>query len=272
VLDPEQNGGGNLIAFEAYGVRLGVTASRAELLDRVRPFLPPGWRSCSPAAVECRFSLSVDDSGAFVLERDGERLSGGKSIDLDLVLDVLDTQLRIYLGTNAPDAIFVHAGVVAHRGKALVLPSPSFAGKTTLVAALVREGAVYYSDEFAVIDRDGLVHPYPKPLSVRRIGGWEQADHSIEALGGVAGDEAVPLGMIVVTSYKPGAAWNPKRLSGGAGAMALLSNAVPAQERPKEVMHAVSRAAERAVVIETERAEADEVAPQLLAEFERVST
>jgi hypothetical protein len=269
VLDPEQNGGGNLIAFEAYGVRLAVTASRAELLDRVRPFLPPGWKSCSPSGVECQFALTVDDSGAFVLERDGERLSGGKSIDLDLVLDVLDSQLRLYVGTNAPDAIFIHAGVVAHRGRALVLPSPSFAGKTTLVAALLKEGAVYYSDEFAVIDRDGLIHPYSKPLSLRRNGGWEQADHAIEALGGVAGDEPLPLGMIMVTSYKPGTSWNPKRLSVGAGAMALLANAVPAQERPDEVMHAVSRAAKDAVVLEGDRGEADEVAPLLFAAFER---
>jgi hypothetical protein len=27
-----------------------------------------------------------------------------------------------------------------------------------------------YSDEFAVLDADGLVHPYPKPLSIRRRG------------------------------------------------------------------------------------------------------
>jgi hypothetical protein len=267
VLDPDQDQGEHEIAFEAYGVRLAVTASRAELLDRVRPFLPPGWQSCSPVGVECRFSLSVDDSGSFVLERDGDRLSGGKSIDLDLVLDLLDTQLRLYLGTNAPDWIFIHAGVVAHQGRALVLPSRSFAGKTTLVAALLREGAVYYSDEFAVIDREGLVHPYPKPLSVRN-GGWEQIDHTVETLGGVAGDEAVPVAMVVVTSYDPGAQWNPRQLSAGAGAMALLSNAVPAQERPKEVMHAVSRAAKDAIVLEGDRGEADEVAPLLLAELE----
>jgi len=270
VLDPDQSQGGGEIAFEAYGVRLAVTASRAELLDRVRPFLPPGWQPCSPKSVECRFSLSVDDAGAFLLERDTERLSGGKSIDLDLVLDLLDSQLRLYVGANAPDAIFVHAGVVAHRGMAIVLPSRSFAGKTTLVAALLREGAVYYSDEFAVIDRDGLVHPYPKPLSVRN-GGWEQVDHTAETLGGVAGDKALPVAMVVITSYNPDARWEPRRLTGGAGAMALLANAVPARERPDEVMRAVSRAAKDAIVLEGDRSEADEVAPLLMEELARSS-
>ncbi len=75
--------------------------------------------------------------------------------------------------------------------------------------------------------------------------------------------------MIVITTYKPGAEWKPKRLSPGAGAMALLANAVPAMERPSEVMPAISRAAEDAVVIESDRGEAEEVAPLLLAELER---
>ena len=69
--------------------------------------------------------------------------------------------------------IFIHAGVVAQDGVAIALPGVSFAGKTTLVSALVRAGAVYYSDEFAVIDKRGVVNPYPKALSVRAgPGGW----------------------------------------------------------------------------------------------------
>ena len=266
--EAEQNGGANEIAFEAYGVRLAVRASRPVLLERIRQFLPPGWQPCPPAAAECRFSLSTDGSGVFYLARDGDQLSGTTSVDLDLVLELLDTQLRLYVGTNSPDAIFIHAGVVAHRGRAMVIPSPSFAGKTTLVAALVSEGASYYSDEFAVIDREGLVQPYAKPLSMRN-GGWEQTHHPLESLGWVAGEEPIPLGMIVITSYRPGTEWNPKRLSAGAGAMALLANAVPARERPQEVMHTVSHAAEGAVVIESDRDEADAIAPLLLAELEQ---
>ncbi len=147
------------------------------------------------------------------------------------------------------------------------MPARSFGGKTTLVAALVRAGAVYYSDEFAVIDRNGLVQPYAKPLSIRGDG-LEQTDHAVESFGGVAGDEPLPLGMIVITTYKQGAEWKPKRLSPGAGAMALLANAVPAMERPEEVMQAISRAARDAVVIEGDRGEADEVAPLLLEALE----
>ena len=64
--------------------------------------------------------------------------------------------------------MFVHAGVVAVDGRALLLPGGSFTGKTTLVAALLRAGAQYGSDEYAVLDEAGLVLPaYPRPLSIR---------------------------------------------------------------------------------------------------------
>ena len=67
-----------------------------------------------------------------------------------------------------------------------MLPAPSFGGKTTLVAALVRAGAIYYSDEFAVLDEQGFVHPYAKPLSIRGADNW-QVNHSVASLGGVVG-------------------------------------------------------------------------------------
>jgi hypothetical protein len=53
--------------------------------------------------------------------------------------------------------------------------------------------------------------------------------------------------------------------------MALLANAVPARERPAEVMRVVSRTAERAVVLKSDRGEADEIAPLLLAELDGIA-
>ena len=256
------------IAFEAFGVPVAIEASGPEVLQRVRAYLPPGWQPTSASSVSTRFSLALEKAGTYAVTRDGESLGGGRGLELDLALEYLDSQLRVYIGRKARDAIFVHAGVVAHRGRAIVLPAPSFAGKTTIVAALVRAGAIYYSDEFAVLDDDGLVHPYAKPLSVRG-NGYRQTDHPDATLGGVAGDLPLPVGAIVVTTFKRGAQWNPQPLSRGAGALALVANAVPAKERPDEVMRATSRAARDAIVIESDRGEADEIAPLVLAELER---
>ena len=267
--DAEQNGGPNELAFESYGLQIAVGANRPELLDQIRRVLPPGAQLVSPVGVQSRFDFTLTEKNSFTLSRNGEELSGVESIDLDLALEMLETQIRLYLGTRAPESIFFHAGVVAHHGRAIVIPATSFSGKTTLVAALVSAGATYYSDEFAVVNRDGLVVPFPKPLSLRQDGGWEQTDHTVEALGGTAGEGPVPVGMIVSTSYQPGAQWQPRRLSSGAGAMTLLSNAVPAQERPDEVMHAISQIAKDAIVLQSDRDEADPIAPELLAELER---
>ena len=258
------------IAFEAFGVRIAVGASTSELLDRVRPYLPPGWSSCPASTVEHRFQLAAEDTGTFAVARDGDSFPGARGLELDIALELLDSKLRLYIGRKAPNAIFIHAGAVAHGGRAIVMPGMSFVGKTTLVAALVRLGATYYSDEFAVLDEQGLVHPYAKPLSIRG-NGWAQTDHSVDSLGGIAGEEPLPAGAIVVTSFRPKAEWRPRRLSAGEGALALLGNAVPAQERPAEVMRATSRAAKEAIVIESERGDADEVAPLLLAELERLA-
>jgi hypothetical protein len=265
--DLGHNDGASEVAFEAFGVRLGIGATTPELLDRIRPFFPPGWTPIPSSEVESSFSLVADNDGTFSLQRDSSPL-GGVGMPLDQALDVLDIQLRHHLGRTSPETIFIHAGAVAHAGKTIVIPAPSFRGKTTLVTALVRGGATYFSDEFAVIDRAGLIHPYPRRLSIRD-GGVAQTEHPVESLGGAAADEPLPLGIIVVTTYRAGAEWKPKHLSGGAGALALLSNAVPAQERPKEVMEAVARAANKAAVVESDRGEADEVAPLLLGELER---
>jgi hypothetical protein len=258
----------NEIAFDSFGVRVAVTTSEPEALDRVKAILPPGWQPCPASAVQHRFSVTLQPAGTYVLKLDEEPLAGSGGVDLDVALELLDNQLRIQIGVAAPDTIFVHAGVVAHQGRTVVIPAMSFGGKTTLVAALVKAGAVYFSDEFAVIDRDGLVHPYPKPLSIRDAN-QAQVDHTVESLGGVAADEPLPLGMIVATRYRADATWKPNPVSTGTGAMALMANAAPAQERPGEAMQVISRATRGALVLEGERGEADETAPLVLAELER---
>src|SRR5277367_3536052 len=42
----------------------------------------------------------------------------------------------------------VHAGAVLWRGRALLLPGGTHAGKSSLVTELLRRGATYYSDEY----------------------------------------------------------------------------------------------------------------------------
>jgi hypothetical protein len=109
--------------------------------------------------------------------------------------------------------LFVHAGVVGWQGRAIVIPGRSFTGKTSLVTALVRAGATYYSDEYAIFDPQGRVHPYPRPLSIREEAGRKPRLYPVETLGGQAGQTPLPVGLVVVTEYQAGARWQPRTLS-----------------------------------------------------------
>ena len=249
------------IAFEAFGVPISLEASSPELLSRVQPVLPPSRHPCESVPEDHEFRLTTRDGVSYRVEHPGGSLAG--SCDLDVALGVLDAELRTFVATGAPEHVFVHAGVVAFDDRAIVMPGPSFSGKTTLVADCVRAGATYYSDELAALDRDGLVHPYPKPLSIR-ANGLSQTDHDVAMLGGATGIRAIPVGWIIFSQYRPGASWHPDRLSPGDAVLALLSNAAPSHERPGQTLTALKRAVDGAIVLEGERGEASEVVDHLL--------
>src|SRR5205085_10412678 len=112
-----------------------------------------------------------------------------------------------FVAERAPDHLFVHAGVVAWKGRAIVMPGASFAGKTTLVQAWLEAGATYYSDEFAVLDRAGRVHPFARPLAVREGPTAWPGRVPAAALGAGIGTTPLPIGLVLVTAYRAGARW-----------------------------------------------------------------
>ena len=254
-----------LIIFESFGVRMWLGTNRREAAERMFEVLPPGWRENRTDGVEGnRFGLIGDKGGTYRVDLSNIALA--EKVPLDMALEVLDSAIRLRVAFEAPDHIFVHAGVVAHEGRALLIPGKSFSGKTTLVASLVRAGATYYSDEFAPIDRDGLVHPYAKPLSIRGDNQL-QTNHHVATIGGTSGHKPLPVAAVVHTTYREGAVWEPTRLSPAQGALALFGNAVAARDRPDEVLHALTSAVEGATILDGDRGEADELAPLLLAEL-----
>ena len=197
--------------------------------------------SSSPGAVDRLYSLIVAENGKQAKTRrfnllygDTEVVARGRS--LDDVLDSFETDLQLYVAENARRRTFVHAGVVGYRNRAVVIPGRSHSGKTTLVAELVRAGAVYYSDEYAVLDSRGRVHPYTRPLAIRSEGEFRGIKHPVEALGGVPGVRPLQVGLVVVSQYKQGARWRPRQLSKGEGALALLANTVSARAQPETAL------------------------------------
>jgi hypothetical protein len=238
-------------------------------MDIVRRLLPPGWVISPSASVDRLYSLVIGgDSHSSVtrrfnlLYRDSGLLA--RSLNLEDVSDVFESDLRLYVAERAPRRVFVHAGAVGWRGRAILIPGRSFSGKTTLVTELVRAGAVYYSDEYAVLDALGRVHPFPQPLGVRADGSSRQEPVMVENMGGKAGRRPLPVGLIVVTGYRPKARWRPKELSPGRGALELLANTVPARRDPERVLSALHSATAGATVLSGTRGEAHETAQQIL--------
>jgi hypothetical protein len=252
------------LAVEAFGVTVAVTADHQHFAA-VRDFLPPCARPVRDLPERGRFALVKDTDDGLLSVACDERSIAGPS-DLRLALGILDAELRMYIALHAPDHVFVHAGVVGVDDRAIVLPGRSFAGKTTLVAALVKAGAEYWSDEYAVLDADGLVHPYAKPLSVRIEDTRETDEQPVESLGGRAGDRPLPVAVIAFTSYRPGATCALRARSAGEGAVKLLEHSIAARSRPDQVLAAARRAATNALVLEGDRGDAGQAVTALLSQ------
>jgi hypothetical protein len=164
---------------------------------------------------------------------------------------------------HAQDRLFVHAGVVAWDGRGILIPGRSFSGKSTLVRALVDAGATYYSDEYALLDHKGRVHPYPVPLSIRSENGATRKI-SDERMGGERAAAPLPVGLIVVTQYRRGARWRPRSLSRSEAFLALMDNTIAARREPEYTMPILREVVLRAAAVASHRAEARRIAPQIL--------
>ncbi len=250
-----------LIRFTAFGVPIEVSVP-ARLHAGARALMPPGATTSIAGDVAARVAIE-ETNGSLKVISDGTAVGATESEAL--ALGMLDAQIRAQVALLAPEHIFVHAGVVAVNGRAVLLPGFTYTGKTTLTHALVEAGAAYYSDEFAVLDADGLVHPYPKPLSIRRRdGSGHTTETHPESLGAVTGREPIPAGLIAVTSYRSGATLDPEPLAPGAALLALLGHTIPARTRPQQAMAALKAAVQVAAAWKSDRGEADVAARAII--------
>jgi len=248
-----------------YGVRIGLRTNRPEALERFADYLPPLWKPASTSVVDRLFSLRIGNSTHALFEDDEMAV---KSRSLKIVFEDFETRLKIYVAEMARRRVFIHAGAVGWQGKAIIIPGRSMSGKTSLVKELVRAGATYYSDEYAVLDTQGRAHPYPQPLAIRTRGSFKQKKRRIEELGGATGTKPLPVGMVIVSRYKAGARWRPGELSAGQGALELLANAIPARRKPEVVIPTIQQAVSAAVILKGLRGEAKETVKRILEQCE----
>jgi len=257
-------------SFISYGLRIGVRASKPGFVSSLVDLLPPGSKLCDEPSVQLLYSFVVGGHEPTrnvrtfnLVYADSRRVA--RERELKAALDLFESDLRLCVAYGARRTVFVHAGVVGWKGKAVVIPGRTFSGKTTLVSALIRLGAEYYSDEYAVLDLNGRTHAFPRPLSVREGGALQGTLRPVQELGAVAGEKPLPIGLIIDTHYKDGAHWRPRQVSRGAAVLTLINNTVSARFRPARNLRALGKAVSGAIALKGIRGEAEAIAPRLLS-------
>jgi hypothetical protein len=249
----------NGFVFESFGVRVGLRANRPSILDRMRDRLPPFSQLVTSEDVSNIFTILAIDDACLCDLYSGESILAG-AISLDHALDELESWLHSTIAEESP-ALFVHAGVVAWQDRAIVIPGRSMSGKSTLVAALLKAGATYYSDEYAVFDEAGLVHPYPKPLSLRDtapLSGRSKATQECVR------NRPLPVALLIATRFKADASWRPKNLTPGQAALRLFENTVDARQRGESAIRTFARMLTSCLAIGGPRPSADRIAQSIL--------
>ena len=247
-----------------FGVRLAVasdSAAMVEALDRyVMPWLPREAIGGATADRLVEVRRAVDGTGLEILV-DGvvAGMAPSPQAAIPQVQRALDD---VWVRCQSKVAV-VHGGVVAHDGRAVLLPGPTHAGKSTLVAELVRRGAPYFSDEYALIDADGRVHPYPRPLLLRDGSGYDHPRLATE-LGGTVAHEPLQVSLIVGVRYAPDASPVLQAMSQADGVLLLLRNTPQALVDQPWILRPLERAVGNAACYAGPRGEARETAAAIL--------
>ena len=261
------------MSFTSYGVRVGVRVNNSAILKEVIARLPPGSKPTSFAVTDHLYSIigNSPNPGSKV-----RRLNLGywnllrfvRSREFDSVLEAFESHVQLTVAEYAPRRIFVHAGVVGWKDRAILIPGLSHSGKTTLVDQLIRAGATYYSDEYAVLDARGRVHPYPRALGMRLPGSDQPKRVRAEDIGATVGSKPLRVGLVVSTNFKEGARWRPRQVTRGRGVLELMSNTVSARSQPERALTVLPAALESARILKGVRGEAGEIVQSILASLE----
>ena len=257
------------MSFVSYGVRVGVRANDASILKDLLERLPPGSKPASFQIVDHLYSVigGAANPNAKVRRLNlvyWNLLRIARSRKFDEVLDAFESHVQLTVAEYAPRRIFVHAGVVGWKDRAILIPGMSHSGKTTLVDRLIRAGATYYSDEYAVLDERGRVHPYPRALGMRSPDTIGSTKVRAEEIGAEVGRKPLRVGLVVSTNFKDGARWRPRPLSRGKGVLELMANTVSARSQPELALSVLPRALASAQILKGVRGEANEIVDSIL--------
>lgn len=250
------------VEVDAFGFRIQIASESDDLLRLLDRFLFPPFLRIANGGGAADISVRIDqDGGQYLLEINGEKVATGTDpyqLIPSFIRGLDDVILPGLAGVRA-----VHAGAVQIGNRALLLPGRSHAGKSSLVAELLRRGTSYLSDEYALIDSAGLVHAYPRPMLLRSQS-LETAPVLPEELNAPVAQTPVPIGWIMELEFRAGTQWYAPPVSQGQGLMILLRNTPHVLSDAPDLISKFGKATAGAVSFMGTRSDVGEAADHIL--------
>jgi len=250
-------------AFRSFGVRIGIRVNCGNFLQEIATSLPPHREILDSGEVDVLYSLIVEPGTPLRY-----RLYAGPGFICDTAAlgrlrSALETAIENDIAVHTTQYLLVRAGVVAWRGRALVLPGDRLHGIRPLVAELVRAGAGYYSSSYAVFDHEGRVHPFAKPFELAGCAG-SMFDGLADSSGGEARLPPLRVGWVASIGYRPGARQQLRSTTSGKTLLALMQNSLFVEDQQGQAFGLLSKALRGASGFQGTRGNARSMAQALL--------
>lgn len=245
-----------------FGFSIYVEAPSVEVIELLARCVFPSIPRTYVVPSEANICLRViRDADEFRLYRDDCFVASAPRAD-QLLRNLIDCLDRAFI-EGVRNLSAVHAGAILLGDRALLFPGASHSGKSSLVAELLRHEAVCFSDEYALIDGDGLVHAYPRPLLLRNGGREQTAVLPFELNARVASSPA-KVGWILSLQYEAEGSWMIKEASQSLGLLSLLRNTPHALADSPHIVRSFRRAVAGARCFEGQRGESSDAVCQIM--------
>lgn len=144
------------------GLRIRVSCSAEACSEGVAALIALFRRSDFTQEPDLHYSIAPDGRGAALFCNDEQLWRGDEAGEV-----VAAFEWALYSRTLQalyPPFLSLHAATVGWRGHGITIAGHSGAGKSSLCTAALLHGADYFSDEYSLLDAQGRITPYPRPL------------------------------------------------------------------------------------------------------------
>ncbi|HET6568583.1 MAG TPA: hypothetical protein VFG50_11515 [Rhodothermales bacterium] len=205
--------------------------------------------STKPRDISACFDVAAID-GAYEISLDGRLL--GRVVSATGTQRRLVQEIVRHVIESHRELLWLHAGAVAHNGRAMMLVGRFGAGKSTFTTALAARNWRYLSDDVAPVDVEtARVLPFPTMPMVRVPTGADLPEARLPELRKRPVDlpawticrDPVPLSTLVFPKYSHGAPCSLVKLSPSEAALQVLHNCTSYEHDRRNAVAAASRLA-----------------------------